>query len=94
MTVQSIVMALVVAGSFIYAAWALMPQALRRGLFAAVRKTPLRAWLGTRLTPGAQIAAGACGSCDNCAASASKPTALRTTTKEAPLRFVRMARRR
>lgn len=101
MTVQWILVALVVAGSFAYTAWALMPQALRRVLLAVVRQTPLRALLGTGLSLGVQGAAGVCGSCGSCASSASKPAAQRAATKggldapqAAPLHFVPMARRR
>lgn len=92
MAAQSIVVTLVVTGSFSYAIWALMPQALRRGLLAALRKTPLRAWLHEAL-PGAAGGGGACGSCGSCASSNAKTAAVQTSTV-APLHFVPKASRR
>lgn len=98
MNFQSIVVAFLVAGCLAYAAWALMPQALRRMLLAAVRKTPLRALFKPSLSRADEGVSGACGSCGNCSSAAAKPHAQRAATKDAsqavPLHFVPRARRR
>lgn len=73
MLLQSFLVALLVAGSFVYAAWQLMPAALRRGLARTLLRWPALArwrWLTQRLHAATQ-AASACGACDSCGSASS-----------------------
>ena len=65
MGLQILIVALVVAGSFVYAAWCLMPQVLRRGLAAWLLCLPVPArWLAP-LHKAAQTSGGChCSGCD------------------------------
>ncbi len=64
MNAQSIVVALVVIASAIYAAWMLMPASLRRVLAAAALRLPLPAVVAARMRVHAS-AASSCG-CSGC----------------------------
>lgn len=64
MGLQILIVALVVAGSFVYAAWHLMPQVLRRELAAQLLRLPVPArWLAP-LHKAAQTPGGC--NCSGC----------------------------
>lgn len=65
MGLQTLAVALVVAGSFVYVAWSLMPQALRRRLAIRLLRLPVPArWLAP-LQRTAQATGGCdCSGCD------------------------------
>jgi hypothetical protein len=68
---QSLIVALIVASCFAYAAWTLMPAGWRRTLARAVARWPLaarQAWVQKALKP-----AGACGGCDSCDSGSTPP---------------------
>lgn len=65
MGLQMLVVALVVAGSLVYAAWSLMPQTLRRRLAAWLLRLPVPARWRAPLHKAAQ-APGRCGACRGC----------------------------
>lgn len=73
MAVQTVLVALIVAACVVYAAWALMPAAGRRGIAGALTKLPLPEGLARRLARAAK-APGGCG-CDGCDAPAPPGTA-------------------
>jgi hypothetical protein len=82
MHAQSLIVALLVLGSFAYASWTLMPAALRRRLAGALLGWPgLRgqAWLQRAARP-----AGGCG-CDGCDSAPLKASA----DGAQPIRIVR-----
>jgi hypothetical protein len=64
LTAQGLIVALVVAGCCIYAAWTLMPSAARRVLATALLKFPLPSPLARRMNRAAKVSSG-CG-CDGC----------------------------
>lgn len=69
MAVQSWLAYGVVGGSFIYAAWSLMPQAARRVLADGLLRLPLPRLLSGYLKKVAQAAAGChCSGCDHATA--------------------------
>jgi ferrous iron transport protein B len=70
-TAQGLLVALLVTGCCLYAAWTLMPSAARRALARALLKLPLPAPLAKRLGRTAKASAG-CG-CDGCDRSEVKP---------------------
>ena len=61
---QALIVALVVACCFVYAAWALMPAAARRWVASSLLERPLPVFLADALRPYATAASG-CG-CDGC----------------------------
>lgn len=63
MNFQSLAVVLVVAFSFAYATWTLMPQALRAALARGLLRLPLPAWARARL---AAPSASGCGGCAGC----------------------------
>lgn len=75
MTTQSVIVALLVAGSFAYAAWTLLPQVVRRALASGLLRLPLPGRWRTHLQTVARAAAGGCGcsGCDALPAPAGKP---------------------
>ena len=75
MTLQTVIVALLVAGSFVYAAWTLLPQAARRALASGLLHLPLPGRWRTRLQTVARAAAGGCGcsGCDAVPPPAGKP---------------------
>ncbi len=65
MDMQSFIVWGLVAGSFIYAAWSLMPQAARRALAKGLLRWPLPRSLAAFLQQAAQAQAGCgCSGCD------------------------------
>ena len=89
MLMQSLVVALLVAGCAVYAAWTLIPAASRRSIAAALLKTPLPGPLAGFMRRHASAASG-CG-CDGCD-RASPKTAKTATTQ--PITFHRAPPRR
>jgi len=71
---QSLVVALIVLACSAYAAWTLMPSALRRSLALRALKMSLPESLARAFRKAAQPA-GACGGCDNCGDAKDKPVA-------------------
>ncbi len=63
-TAQGIVVAMLVIGCCVYAAWTLMPGAARRTLATALLRLPLPAPLARRFGKAAAASSG-CG-CDGC----------------------------
>lgn len=68
---QHLVVALIVAACAVYAAWVLMPSALRRRLAQRVQHWPWPGFLGSRLRRAALAPTG-CG-CDGCDAKPAAP---------------------
>ena len=65
MNFQTVTMGLLVAISFAYAAWTLMPQALRAAVARGLLRLPLPALLRVRLLAAANASAGCgCSGCD------------------------------
>jgi hypothetical protein len=64
LTAQWLAVALVVAGSAMYATWTLLPASLRRGLAGVLLKLPLPASIATRMRAVA-TSASSCG-CSGC----------------------------
>lgn len=65
MELQSFIVSLLVAGSFIYAAWSLLPQLARRLLAQGLLRWPLPRSLAAFLQQAAQAQAGCnCSGCD------------------------------
>ena len=64
MLLQTLVVALLVAGCSVHVAWALMPRAARRGLAAALLKLPLPRPVAGFMRRHA-VAESGCG-CDGC----------------------------
>ena len=64
MNFQVLTVAVVVALSFAYAAWALMPQALRAALARGLSGLPIPASMRQRLLAAAN--ASTCGACSGC----------------------------
>lgn len=79
---QSLIVALIVAGSATYAVWTLMPSAARRVLAAWMLKLPLPGRLAAPFERAARAASG-CG-CDGCDRSELKPKSSATAQ---PLTF-------
>jgi hypothetical protein len=78
MDLQSSIVALLVAGCSVYAAWKLMPAALRRAIAGALTKLPLPAKLAAPLQRAAQTSGGCgCDGCDHAAPRAKKNAASR-----------------
>ena len=61
---QNLIVALLVAGCAVYAAWTLMPAAARRGIATSLLKLPLPAALALKMRKAATVTSG-CG-CDGC----------------------------
>ena len=72
MLLQSLVVALLVAGCAGYAAWTLMPASLRRAIALALLKLPLPGGVATFMRRHSTQASG-CG-CDGCDKSVLKAT--------------------
>ena len=64
MDLQILIVSLVVAGSFIYAAWSLMPQVFRRVLAAQLLRLPVPARWRVALRRAAQTSGGC--NCSGC----------------------------
>ena len=65
MLLQSLIVALLVLGSALYALWSLLPGGARRALALQMLRWPLPAWAVRRLQRAAKPASG-CGGCDHC----------------------------
>ncbi len=63
-SLQDLIVALLVAGCAVYAAWTLMPAAARRAVAGALLKLPLPASFALRMRKAATASSG-CG-CDGC----------------------------
>jgi len=61
---QNLIVALLVAGCAVYAAWTLMPATARRGIATSLLKLPLPAALELKMRRAATVSSG-CG-CDGC----------------------------
>ena len=73
MALQSFIVSVLVAGSFIYAAWSLLPQAARRLLAKGLLRWPLPLPLAAFLQQTAQAQAGChCSGCDRAPANRKK----------------------
>jgi hypothetical protein len=79
---QALVVALLVTGCFVYAAWALMPRAARKALAVRLLARPLPASMAAFLRRHAADATGC--ACDGCDAGA---PAAKATTVEKPITF-------
>jgi hypothetical protein len=87
MALQSLIVSLLVGCCFVYAAWNLMPQALRRLLASAVLRLPLPRSLAAYLQKAAQRSAGCgCSGCDQAPAKLIEPVPT-TAPSEHVLRF-------
>ena len=74
MLLQSLVVALIVAGCSVYAAWTLMPAAWRRATALALLELPLPVGAAAFLRKHSVEASGcACDGCDKSAAKAPAP---------------------
>ena len=83
---QTAIVALLVAGCAVYAAWALLPAAARRAVAVALLKRPLPAFAARFLRRHADAASG-CG-CDGCDRNVASPPAAGAPPGEgAPLVF-------
>jgi hypothetical protein len=82
---QILVVALLVSGCAVYAAWTLMPAASRRGIATALLKLPLPQPVAGFMRRHAR-AASACG-CDGCDRNVTTVPAARLPEQAAPLVF-------
>lgn len=74
MTLQTLIVSGLVVSCFIYAAWSLMPQALRRLLAGALLRCPLPRPVAAYLQKAAQASAGCgCSGCDQAPAKRVSP---------------------
>ena len=74
MTLQSLTVSLLVGCCFVYAAWNLMPQALRRILAGALLHCPLPRPVAAYLQKAAQGSAGCgCSGCDHAPVKRASP---------------------
>lgn len=78
MLLQSLIVAMIVAGCAVYAAWTLMPAASRRGIAVALLKLPLPAAMAAFMRRHSVLASG-CG-CDGCDKSVTKVAAVKVQT--------------
>jgi hypothetical protein len=91
MGLQSLIVALVVAGSFVYAAWRLMPAALRRWLASQLLRLPVPERLLAPLHKAAQTSGGCdCSGCDRAPGQRNKgqPLAHKGLSLAQPLVFM------
>jgi hypothetical protein len=71
---QSLVVALIVAGCAVYAAWTLMPGASRRAIAVALLKLPLPDGMAAFMRRHSVVASGcACDGCDKSVAKRAAP---------------------
>ncbi len=73
MSVQAVIVAILVVGCSLYAAWTLMPAAARRAAARVLLRMPLPRAVERRLQQ--QLAASPSGGCDGCDAGSKKPAA-------------------
>ena len=85
--IQTVVVTLLVAGCAVYAAWALLPAAARRGIALALLKRPLPNVAARFLRRHAEAASGCgCDGCDRNVDAAPSPSE-RPPAEGAPLVF-------
>jgi hypothetical protein len=70
---QALIVALLVVGCTVYAAWTLMPAAARRAIASMLLKLPLPNAFAQQMRKAATVSSG-CG-CDGCDSSPVKPAA-------------------
>jgi len=71
---QTLIVALLVAGCSVYAAWTLMPAAARRAIALSLLKLPLPNALALRMRKAATMSSGCgCDSCDHAPAKTAVP---------------------
>ena len=71
---QTLIVALLVAGCSIYAAWTLMPTAARRAIASLLLKLPLQGGFERTLRRAATMASGCgCDGCDHAPAAKAAP---------------------
>jgi hypothetical protein len=78
MLLQSLIVAMIVAGCAVYAAWTLMPAVSRRSIAAALLKLPLPAGTAAFMRKHSVVASGC--ACDGCDKSVAKPAAPKVQT--------------
>jgi len=81
MIAQSLIVALLVLGSSVYAGWSLMPAGAKRALAERLLRWPLPAW-AARPLQRATVPVPGCGSCGGCggAAAPKKTPVVHTVT--------------
>ena len=88
MSFQVLTVAVVVALSFAYAAWTLMPQALRAPLARGLLGLPILGFMRQRLLASANASAcGACSGCDKAPVSTVKGVTPKLGAQAQPLVF-------
>ena len=88
MNFQSLAVVVVVACSFAYAAWSLMPQALRAALARALLALPVPGFMRQRLQSAANASAGCgCSGCDKAPARTAKVASPTLGARAQPLVF-------
>jgi hypothetical protein len=94
MNLQSLIVAVLVALSFAYAAWSLMPQALRAALARGLLRLPLPTLVRQRLLRAALASAGCgCSGCDKAPVAAPGNGNGMLTGQAQPLVFHRRTKR-
>ena len=81
---QTLIVALLVLGCSVYAAWTLMPAAARRAIALALLKLPLPNALALKMRKAATVSSR-CG-CDGCDHAPAKATPQRVTFHPRPPR--------
>ena len=77
---QALIVALLVGGCSVYAAWSLMPAAARRAIATSLLKLPLPNAFATKMRQAATASSGCgCDSCDHAPAKAA-PKATQVVT--------------
>lgn len=85
MGLQSMTVFVLVACSFVYAAWALLPQAARRALAQGLLRWPLPRALASFLQQAARAQAGCdCSGCDRAPATSMHPAGLKPANATQP----------
>ncbi|MDO9354420.1 MAG: hypothetical protein Q7T55_12035 [Solirubrobacteraceae bacterium] len=78
---QTLIVALLVLGCAIYAAWKLMPSVARRALASALLKLPLPAFFAAKMQKAATVASGCgCDGCDSAPVKSAAPQAPQVVT--------------
>ena len=94
MNLQSLIVAVLVALSFAYAAWSLMPQALRAPVARALLRLPLPSFVRQRVLAASCASAGCgCSGCDKASAAAPGNGNGTLTGQAQPLVFHRRIKR-
>jgi hypothetical protein len=94
MNLQSLIVAVLVALSFAYVAWSLMPQALRAPVARALLRLPLPGFVRQRVLAASRASAGCgCSGCDKASAAAPGNGNGTLTGQAQPLMFHRRIKR-